>query len=201
MLEITNDIEIASRPTRGDVTRRKIVDAAISEFKTVGVEKASIAKIARTVGVSRPTFYFHFANKQQLLFELQHRLEEPIVILVEDCEDFPSTLDAVVRGLAKARKTVDNRQLFSDMLLIYTKNTQNIPMTDQPLLKALEKKFIAAKACGHLRDELEPTQAALLYLSSLYGYLIGQGNLADDIECTDAMQVVSSLFCQNPGAN
>lgn len=196
MQTLRNHIDIANRPTRGDATRRKIVDAAISEFKAVGVEKASIAKIARTVGVSRPTFYFHFANKQQLLFELQHRLEEPIVVLVEDCDDFPSTLEAVLRGLVKARKSVGNRQLFSDMLLIYTKNTQELVMDDQPLLTVLEKKFIAAKACGELRDSLEPTQAALLYLSSLYGYLIGQGNQASDSECVDAMRVVSGLFCQ-----
>lgn len=195
MVEELKNIEIAGRPTRGDATRRKIFDAAISEFKAEGVEKASIAKIARTVGVSRPTFYFHFSNKQQLLFELQHRLEEPIVIVVESCETFSSALNAVVRGLTKARQSVGNRQLFSDMLLIYTKNNQELVTDDQPLLKTLEQKFIAAKACGQLRDGLEPNQAALLYLSSLYGYLIGRGNLASDIECADAMQVISSLFC------
>ena len=196
MLELTQEISIANRPTRGDATRRKIVDTAIREFKAVGVEKASIANIARQAGVSRPTFYFHFADKKQLLFELQHRLEEPIVVLIEDCEDFSSTLAAVVRGLAKARKSVGNHQLFSDMLLLYTKNTQDVPMDDQPLLRALEKRFIAAKNRGELREGLSPINATLLYLSSLYGYLIGQGRLASDRECAAALRMISSLFCQ-----
>jgi len=197
MSTTAQSIGIANRPTRGDATRRKIVDAAIREFKAVGVDKASIAKIAREVGVSRPTFYFHFADKKQLLFELQHRLEAPIVALIEDCKDFTSSLDAVARGLVRARASVGSRQLFADMLLIYAKGTVNTPtlMDDQPLLDALEKIFTAASTRGELRDGLESNQATLLYLSSLYGFLVGRGNVANDRECLAAMRVISSLFC------
>ena len=164
----------------------------------MGVEKASIAKIARTVGVSRPTFYFHFADKKQLLFELQHRLEAPIVALIQDSEDFTSSLDAVARGLLRARDSVGSRQLFADMLLIYAKDSRNVPilMEDQPLLDALQKKFTVASTRGELRDNLEPNQATLLYLGSLYGFLVGQGNTAEDSDCLDAMRVISSLFCR-----
>lgn len=195
MTDQPQDIFIANRPTRGDATRRRIVDAAIGEFKAVGVDKASIGEIARLAGVSRPTFYFHFSGKEQLLFELQHRLEQPIAALIEDCEDFRSTLHAFVRGLLRARQSVGCRQLFADMLLIYTKNTRDLPLDDQPLMYALAGKFSAAQASGELRKGLEPAQATLLYLSSIYGYLIGPGNKVDDQDCHDAMQVVSGLFC------
>lgn len=187
-------LTLSNRATRGDSTRQRIVDAAIREFKSSGFDRTSIGAIARAAGVSRPTFYFHFAGKEQLLFELQHHLEEPIVVLIEDSASFTGALSATVRGLVRARRSVGSRQLFSDMLLIYTKQTAMVALADQPLLNALLQKFQAAQEAAELRPKTEPMRASLLYLSSLYGYLIGQGRLESDEECIRGMQVISDLF-------
>ena len=48
----------------------------MTEFRRVGVERASIGRIAETAGVSRPSFYFHFPTKDHVLLELQWTLEE-----------------------------------------------------------------------------------------------------------------------------
>jgi len=193
-MDLLQDMGLAQRPTRGDATRRRIVDAAISEFKAAGVDGASISKIAREAGVSRPSFYFHFSSKEQLLLELQRRLEQPIALLIADCDSLGATLDVFVRGLMKARHSVGSRQLFADMLLIYSKNSRELPLDDQPLMFALAEKFTAASQSGELRRGLEPAQATLLYLTSIYGYLIGQSNRVTERECLRNLQQISSLF-------
>src|SRR5262245_22624726 len=117
MVSKAGNLEIAPRQTRGDETRKRIVDAAVAEFKLVGVSEAGIGDIAKAARVSRPTFYFHFPTKEHILLELQRSLEFPIIILLENTKGLANTLDMFVKGLMRARKTVDDPQLFSDMLL------------------------------------------------------------------------------------
>jgi AcrR family transcriptional regulator len=47
-----------------------LLDAAIEQIKTVGVEKLSLRGMARTVGVSQTAPYRHFKDKNQLLAEV-----------------------------------------------------------------------------------------------------------------------------------
>lgn len=46
--------------------RRAIVDAAAAEFLREGYSAASVDVIARRAGVSKPTIYTHFGNKERL---------------------------------------------------------------------------------------------------------------------------------------
>lgn len=49
--------------------RRSILDAAAPVFGEVGYERASVEAIAARAGVSKPTVYSHFGNKEQLFRE------------------------------------------------------------------------------------------------------------------------------------
>jgi len=51
---------------RGE-TRERIAEAADELFYTNGYEKASFADIARSVGISRGNFYYHFKTKDEIL--------------------------------------------------------------------------------------------------------------------------------------
>jgi AcrR family transcriptional regulator len=194
--KITSTLALAPRQTRGDETRRRIADAAIAEFKRVGVSEANIGNIAKAAGVSRPTFYFHFPTKEHILLELQRTLELPIIILLENVEGFSETLNMFVSGLMKARKSVGDKQLFSEMLLIYTKQAYDLPIDDQPLMLILAARFEDAAKKGELKEGIDPAKATLIYLTSVFGYFIGQGNIASDKESKEALQIISSLFMQ-----
>lgn len=52
--------------TRGEHTRRRLLDAAVRRFAEAGYQHASLAVIARDAGVSPPAVYSHFADKQAL---------------------------------------------------------------------------------------------------------------------------------------
>lgn len=50
--------------------RKKIIDAAITLFGEKGVEKTSLADIARTVGISKGTLYYYYSTKNDLIFDI-----------------------------------------------------------------------------------------------------------------------------------
>src|SRR5207244_4588816 len=64
-------IRLDSRPmTQSDLTRERLVRAALELFTTQGYHVTTTPHIAKTAGVAEGTIYRHFASKQQLLNEL-----------------------------------------------------------------------------------------------------------------------------------
>lgn len=63
------------QPTRlRDRKREAIVQAALSQFRALGFQGASMDGIAAAAGVSKRTVYNHFASKEDLFAEILHRL-------------------------------------------------------------------------------------------------------------------------------
>ncbi len=60
--------------SRSRDTRRKLIHAALEMWDERGFaesfEATTVADIARAAGVSKGTFYFHFASKQEILLEV-----------------------------------------------------------------------------------------------------------------------------------
>jgi AcrR family transcriptional regulator len=60
--------------SRSRDTRRRLINAALQMWTENDFEEAfeatTVADIAAAAGVSKGTFYFHFANKQEILLEL-----------------------------------------------------------------------------------------------------------------------------------
>jgi AcrR family transcriptional regulator len=54
-------------PRPGGDTRRRIVDAAYDLFYRDGFTAASVDAVAEAAGVTKRTFYYHFASKQALI--------------------------------------------------------------------------------------------------------------------------------------
>jgi AcrR family transcriptional regulator len=73
--------------TRSRETRRRLIRAALELWNERGFEDAFEAttaeEIARTAGVSRGTFYFHFAHKDDVLLEMSWATGE---LLAEEAE-------------------------------------------------------------------------------------------------------------------
>src|SRR5512133_2841717 len=52
------------------VQRRRLFEAAATVFARVGYAEASAEAIARAAGMSKATFYEHFANKEECILAL-----------------------------------------------------------------------------------------------------------------------------------
>lgn len=60
----------------GDVRRQAILDAAMSQFSQYGYKKTSMEDIASAAGISRPSLYSYFENKEEIFRSLSQLLNE-----------------------------------------------------------------------------------------------------------------------------
>lgn len=61
---------------RGEITRRKILDAAEEVFGEMGYYEASISEITRRAGVAQGTYYIYFHSKREIFAELVEDIGE-----------------------------------------------------------------------------------------------------------------------------
>ena len=96
-----------SRERRNRALKREaVVRAAAQAFNERGFHNTSLDDIAGALGVTKPTIYYYFGNKEQLLFECFRAGLEPIRSGFEAVEhsNAPARerLDEVVRNYARA---------------------------------------------------------------------------------------------------
>jgi len=163
------------RQRQVDSTRAALFTAAIAEFRRIGLSRASVARIAREAGVSRPSFYFHFPTKEHVLLELQWLEERAVAARLEHASSLREALHELAEGLIDLEARLGDSDLFRDMIAIYARRPGDLPIDDQPfpIVDALTRQFEAAAARGELRAGLEAEAAARVCLTSVFGLLIG----------------------------
>lgn len=63
-------------------TRNLIVEKAIELFKAIGYEKTTVAEICKECGITKGTFYYHFPNKDEIIFAYYERLFDGFMDIV-----------------------------------------------------------------------------------------------------------------------
>jgi AcrR family transcriptional regulator len=65
--------------------RDDIVSAAIDLFYEYGYQKASIRDICRRVGITQAALYYHFRNKEELLYTIIDKFSNELFFLLKSC--------------------------------------------------------------------------------------------------------------------
>ena len=78
-----------------------------------GFENTTASDIAERAGLTERTFFRHFADKREVLFEGASTLEELLVTAVAEAPDSAGPLDAVAAGLEAIAGTFEQRRDFS----------------------------------------------------------------------------------------
>ena len=164
------------RERQVDSTRARLFGAAIAEFRRVGFDRASVARIAREAGVSRPSFYFHFPSKDHVLLELQWLEERELAARLARARTLREALHELAEGLIECEARLEDSDLFREMLSIYARRPAGLPIDEQPFptIAALGRHFAEAAASGELRPALVPEEAARVCLASVFGLLMAQ---------------------------
>lgn len=183
-----------ARERQRDRTRERLFEAALAEFRLEGFDRASVARIAERAGVSRASFYFHFPTREHVLLSLQWNLELGIVERLEGRDSLALAMREFVEGLIETEDGLGDPELFRDMLRIYIRRPAGLALEDQPfpLVFELGRRFAAGARDGELRAGLDPAQATHLFLTSVFGYLIGS-NLPPESWRAD-LEVLISLY-------
>lgn len=190
----TDGMRIRPRERRGDRTRARLAEAALAEFREHGFEKASISRIAREAGVARPTFYFHFPTKEDLLREVLSGIEVEVARRIERCGDLREALGVLVSEILALQSQV-GATVFAEMLRAQTR-VQPVGASlsePAPVRDALEPFFAGAAERGELRVGLDAARAARLCTGSLFGNLLEPENLDREVQSSD-LYTLAGLF-------
>jgi len=170
-----------AREQKSFETRRRIYEAALEEFRRVGFDAASIARIAVRAGVSRPSFYFHFPTRQHVLLELQWVLENELVGRLSGLATPRAALHGFVDALVEIEDRVGRGDLFRDVVNNWVRPPEDLAWdeTTMPSVEEVRRRFAQAEAAGLLREGLAPERAMRLFLTGVFGYLIAAPADAD----------------------
>ncbi len=102
-----------ARPSRADEQRARVLAASVEIFGTRGYRATSMNEIAAGVGLSKPTLYHYFRNKEELLVRIYSDvLDESLRMALETVAAAPTAIDGL-RDLLISRVvyTCEHREL------------------------------------------------------------------------------------------
>lgn len=82
--------------------RNRMSRAALDLFREKGFEETTAADIARAAGVTERTFFRHFVDKREVLFDSQQRLNTLMIAAVTDAPERTGAFDLVERTVTAA---------------------------------------------------------------------------------------------------
>ena len=154
-------------------TRTRLLDAAMIEFRRVGVQAAQVEDIVRAAGVARGTFYLHFPTKDHVLLETVCRDQETVAGRMEACLERPpraflrAAVDQVVE-LAADETPVMSRET----LIAIARHATELARDRLPLARVVTEYFRRAQARGEVRNDLTPAELVAAFFPGVLGLLL-----------------------------
>ena len=163
-------------------TRERLFQCALAEFREAGVNNAQIDRIAKAAGVVRGTFYFHFATKDHVLFELQRRVEHLVLERVEKLLPGASLIEILERtvdAILEATTLAGGGEVLREMMALYSRHPSSYDDAQDDLTAqgevnlsdALADRIAATQARGETREDISADQISRLFLTSTFGFL------------------------------
>lgn len=160
----------APTTARGLGKRQAILDAAAELFADEGYERASIDAIATKAGVSKPTVYSHFGNKEQLfresLAESARQINEQsyaAAIALDVGPKWERSLREVAIDLVECQRSTCasslQRQLYAEINRDPEVFTIVRSRGAEPMIEALAGRLAMLANAGHLKID-DPRLAA-----------------------------------------
>ena len=122
MLEYIEELDavvVGTAQRRGE-TRDRLIDAAITSFRTSGFTATSVRALADQVGITSAAVYSHFASKQDLLgvatAAAQVRFLRAVVVPVDPIDPPTARLDGLARRQLEYELRVYGRKSWFDLL-------------------------------------------------------------------------------------
>ena len=189
------------RAERPEPSRKHLLSAAIDCFARFGYQGTSIDRIARHAGVTKGALYYHFRDKEELLFEAVGarvgEFEHHVLAEVAPESDALASLKRVIDACF-FHATVSNHRRFIITLMIEALDTNpQLSSKFQRILRRM-RHFLAdvlrrGQDHGTVRDDLDPTDTAAVIAGAIMGAEIQH---YQDPEEIDLRRVLDTLVAQ-----
>ncbi len=168
----------ASSAARRNVPGKEgLLRTAIDCFARYGFAGTSIDRIARTAGVTKGALYYHFRDKEELLFaavkERVQAFESSVVAQVDPTEDPADALREVARLCARHARANSQRQFIVTMIVEAIDTNDELSQEFQALLRRFRSflKYLirTGQEAGTFRSDRDAQAGADLMVGSILG--------------------------------
>lgn len=101
-------------PRSGAEARRRLRQAALELYRERGFDRTTTAEIAARAGVNERTFFRHFPDKREVLFDGEADLRAALTEAVCDAPDGLSPLEMLLHAARKARPLLEENRPFAE---------------------------------------------------------------------------------------
>jgi AcrR family transcriptional regulator len=189
------------RAERAEPSRKHLVASAIDCFARFGYQGTSIDRIARHAGVTKGALYYHFRDKEELLFEAVGgrvgEFEQHVLAEVGPANDTLASLRRVI-DTCFFHATVSNHRRFIITLMVEALDTNpQLSAKFQRILRRM-RFFLAdvvrrGQANGTVREDVDPEETAALIAGAIMGAEIQHYQDPEEIELR---RVLDTLVAQ-----
>ena len=174
---------------RGDLTRRRILDAAMEVFAAEGYEGASTRMLAARAGVNQPAIQYHFTSKEGLYRAAAERIGEDVA------ERMSEPARRVAEVLAQDAKVPDDQLYtllfdvidgFTDLILeedesralfiarAEIENFDELATVSEAIVQSIMKP--AARVIGRIIGKTEDDQEVVIRTLAILGQVLNFKN-------------------------
>ncbi|KIF70590.1 TetR family transcriptional regulator [Streptomyces sp. AcH 505] len=101
-------------PRSGAEARRRLQQAALELYRERGFDRTTTAEIAARAGINERTFFRHFPDKREVLFDGEADLRAALVQEVADAPDGLQPLGILLCAFRKAGRILEENRPFSE---------------------------------------------------------------------------------------
>jgi AcrR family transcriptional regulator len=185
------DTDIITNMARWEPNARgRLGRAAMELYGERGFDNTTVAQIAERAGLTERTFFRHFADKREVIFDGSRALEELLVARVAAAPASAAPIDAVAEALAAAGELLEERRDFARQRSAIVASSAEL--RERELIKLAS---LAAALAGALRARgvAEPA-ASLAAEVGVAVFRIAVGRWAEDAESPPLPDVIGSAL-------
>ncbi len=173
--------ETPKRDARWERTRQNLLEGGRQVFADAGLEATSVQDIVRAAGVSQPSFYNHFATKDELALEIvaEHfRNDRRVKQAVFDEVSDPA--EAIAINVGQTLSVASNDPVIA-WVLVRSESLRNLMLASQD--DPLARMIAAGVAAGRF-SALSPQTVALAIRGAAFAMVqeLLRGDATADIE-------------------
>jgi AcrR family transcriptional regulator len=189
---------VSPKPNDPDATRQAIVVSAHGMMARFGSKRMTIEDVARAAGLSRPTIYAYFEDKQALIDAVLmwngHLIREELQRRFEQAPTFADKVTVAAKFGAEERSALRyGEQQPDDLALLLT--TQGEPWIRRAT-SFWEPIVREAQAAGEIRPDLPPRATANWVARSLFALAVIKSGPSGDDAAADGEQTDIEFFAR-----
>ncbi len=160
---------------RGERSRRQILAAALRLISRNGFHGASIRAIARAVGLSEASIYYHFPSKRAILTALyaEHGITRALDELASLSGEVPLERQLVANAVASARVWDQNVDFLRVVILEVLRGDREAQAVHQEMMlrwrNGIRDLLARYQAQGEIKAAIDVEEAAGWWVDLMYG--------------------------------